>query len=47
MSGPEIPTDDEGLVRLQKLLAQSGVASAASEIVSWKCAPAAMRFIRS
>ena len=27
MSGPEIPTDDEGLVRLQKLLAMSGVAS--------------------
>ncbi|WP_122817371.1 pseudouridine synthase [Nocardioides pantholopis] len=27
MSGPEIETDDEGLVRLQKLLAQSGVAS--------------------
>lgn len=27
MSGPEIPTDEEGLVRLQKLLAMSGVAS--------------------
>jgi 23S rRNA pseudouridine2605 synthase len=27
VSGPEIPTDDEGLVRLQKLLAMSGVAS--------------------
>ena len=27
MTGPAIPTDDEGLVRLQKLLAQSGVAS--------------------
>ena len=27
MSGPEIPTDDEGLVRLQKLMAMSGVAS--------------------
>ena len=27
MSGPDIETDDEGLVRLQKLLAQSGVAS--------------------
>lgn len=27
MSGPEIPTDDDGLVRLQKLLAMSGVAS--------------------
>jgi len=27
VSGPEIETDDEGLVRLQKLLAQSGVAS--------------------
>lgn len=27
MTGPAIETDDEGLVRLQKLLAQSGVAS--------------------
>ena len=27
MSGPEVETDDEGLIRLQKLLAQSGVAS--------------------
>jgi 23S rRNA pseudouridine2605 synthase len=27
VSGPDIETDDEGLVRLQKLLAQSGVAS--------------------
>ena len=27
MSGPDIPTDEEGLVRLQKLLAMSGVAS--------------------
>jgi len=27
VSGPEIPTDDDGLVRLQKLLAMSGVAS--------------------
>lgn len=27
MSGPQIETDDEGLIRLQKLLAQSGVAS--------------------
>ncbi len=27
MSGPEIEVDDQGLVRLQKLLAQSGVAS--------------------
>jgi 23S rRNA pseudouridine2605 synthase len=27
MSGPDVETDDDGLVRLQKLLAQSGVAS--------------------
>ena len=27
MSGPDIPTDEDGLVRLQKLLAMSGVAS--------------------
>jgi 23S rRNA pseudouridine2605 synthase len=27
VTGPEIETDDEGLIRLQKLLAQSGVAS--------------------
>ena len=27
MSGPDIPTDEEGLVRLQKLLAMSGIAS--------------------
>ena len=27
MGGPEVETDDEGLIRLQKLLAQSGVAS--------------------
>ncbi|MCL8026059.1 pseudouridine synthase [Nocardioides bruguierae] len=27
MTGPDLPTDDEGLVRLQKLLASSGVAS--------------------
>jgi 23S rRNA pseudouridine2605 synthase len=27
MTGPDLPTDDDGLVRLQKLLAQSGVAS--------------------
>ncbi|QBR91279.1 pseudouridine synthase [Nocardioides euryhalodurans] len=27
MTAPDVPTDDDGLVRLQKLLAQSGVAS--------------------